>query len=105
MADWKAFIDILKQVGPAILALNPLTAPAVPFIIHAIEEAEKIQGSGKDKKAHAMAIVVDTVAIANKYGAVGFENPDLLIATVDHGIDTVVGVVNVVQGSKKAIKQ
>lgn len=102
MAKWGDFLKILTQVGPIILLMNPATATLAPVIIHAISEAQLIKGTGAEKKAHAMAVVNDAVIIGHNANVTGFENPAALLATVDNGIDTVVGAVKVVEGTKKA---
>lgn len=102
MSKWGSFLHILKQVGPVILAANPATAPIAPIVVHAIAEAEAIKGSGSEKKAHAMAIVRDAVTIAHGANVTGFEDPTLLLNTVSDGIDTTVGAVSIIAGTKKA---
>lgn len=101
MSKWGSFLHILKTVGPVILAANPATAAIAPTVVHAIAEAERFTGSGPEKKAHAMAIVRDAVTIAHGANVKGFEDPTLLLETVSDGIDTVVGSVSVIAGTKK----
>lgn len=104
-SKWGNFLQILERVGPIILAANPATAAIAPVVVHAIAEAEAIKGSsGPDKKKHALAIVADAVGIANTTGVKGFENPTLVLSTVSDGIDTVVGVIGVIEGTKGVVK-
>lgn len=103
MTKWGTFFHILETVGPKVLELNPKTAPIAGLVIHAIGEAEKIKGSGTAKKAHAMATVTDAVTVAHGAGVKGFEDPTLLLQTVSDGIDTTVGAVKVIAGTKVAV--
>lgn len=102
MSKWGTFRDILERVGPVILASNPKTAPIAPVVVHAIAEGHALQGSGAEKKAHAMAIVTDAVTVAHKANVKGFEDPTLVLETVSQGIDTVVDAARVIEGTKKA---
>lgn len=102
MSKWGSFLQVLKQVGPVILASNEKTAGIAPIVVHAIAEAEAIKGSGAEKKAHAMAIVRDAVTIAHGAHVTGFEDPTLVLNTVSEGIDTTVGAVSIITGTKKA---
>lgn len=102
MSKWGSFLQILKQVGPVILASNEKTAGIAPIVVHAIAEAEAIKGSGAEKKAHAMAIVRDAVTIAHGANVKGFEDPTLILDTVSDGIDTTIGAVKIIAGPKAA---
>lgn len=101
---WGNFLNILMQVGPLILALNPATAAIAPIIVSAIAEAQQIKGaSGPEKKAHAMKIVETAVTLAHGANVKGFEQPALVLATVSDGIDVTVGAVKIVEGTKKPV--
>jgi hypothetical protein len=103
MSKFGSFLKILAQVGPLVLMLNPVTAALAPVIIHAIDEAQKIKGSGAEKKTHAMAIVTDAVNLAHGAGVKGFEQPAVVLETASDGIDTVVGAVKIIAGTKVAV--
>ena len=96
------FLQLLAQFGPLILMINPATAAIAPLVIHAISEAQTLQVSGADKKEHALLIIEDGVNIAHQTHVKGFEDPVLVMATVGTAIDTVVGVVKVIDGTKVA---
>jgi hypothetical protein len=101
---WGDFFKILAQVGPLILMLNPATAAIAPVVIAAIASAQAMAGaSGPEKKAHAMEIVSSFVTVAASKHVKGFEQPDVVIQTASSGIDTVVGAVKVIEGTKKPV--
>jgi len=92
------WIDLLKTIGPGILAVTP-AAPFIPAVIAGVELAEELHGagSGAQKKATAQKVAL---AVAQGVNAVKNEplvNADQLAAVTGTAIDTVVGVVNLTQ--------
>ena len=100
----KSFLKILAQVGPLALALHPATAKYAPKIIELVGAAEKLPGaSGPDKKAFVMAALAPLVLAAATKKVKGFEQPDLALTTISAAIDTTIGVVGILQGSRKIV--
>lgn len=103
------FFHILATVGPSILALYPPLAPVASLVVLAITEAQKLKNKdgepvpGPEKKIHAMNIVGPVVTAGHDAHIKGFEQPDVILATVSTGIDTVVGMVKVAEGTKHVV--
>lgn len=92
----KKWLAILKTFAPMIIATTvPGGAVIGPLVTHAIEEAESIQGAtGAEKKAHTIAIVQDGIAGLNAGAGKVVVDPAAVTTTLSHGIDTAVGVTN-----------
>lgn len=88
-----AFLAILNQVAPVVLAAVPATRDLAPFIIKGIAAAEQIPGAtGPQKKAAALAL---TGEVADALSAKGvLLERGTTEANVSAAIDTVVGIVN-----------
>lgn len=97
-----AFVNVLRVLGPAVLATVPggeKIAPLIPTITGAIEEAEAIRGaSGAEKKAHVLGIVQAGIATANATGKVSLD-PAAVQTVAANGIDAVIGALNVVKAA------
>jgi hypothetical protein len=92
--NWK---DILRVLGPAILALNPKTAALAPIVVAGIEVAESIPGKkGPDKKAAVLEIVKLGAQGANAVAPREVVDVEATAAMVSDGIDVVIGAVNFV---------
>lgn len=97
------FLDVLNRVGPIFLPLVPggdKIAVLVPVIVHAIGEAEQIQGAtGPEKKAHVLSIVAAGVDVANSTGKLKLD-PTEVHAVASEGIDTVISAIHVAEGAR-----
>ena len=94
--DWKSFGRLVEQFAPIALAVAGVPPILVPVVVHGIQVAETFGGSGPEKKAQAIDLV--TTAILGTNIAAGKQVVDpLAIHAVSNGIDTVVGVVNLVK--------
>jgi hypothetical protein len=72
------------------------------MIMNGIDEAEQLPGaSGAEKKAHVLALVATGVSITNATGKSHLD-PVAIATIAGHGIDAVVGTVNVVRDAHKA---
>lgn len=104
-ANLQKFLSILAAVGPAILgAAVPGAQVFIPVIIGAIGEAQAIKGAtGPQKKAHVLAIVTSAVTLANATHQIPALDAPLVLSTVGSGIDTVIGTIHIIDGTKKAV--
>lgn len=94
--DWKNFARILEQIAPIALSVVPGIPPVlVPVIVHGIQTAEKLGGTGPEKKASAIDLVRTGILATNLAAGKQVVDPSTINA-VSNGIDTVVGVVNVI---------
>ena len=95
--------DILKILGPAILAINPRTAPIAPLVIAGIEVAEAIPGkTGPEKKALVLELVRIGASGTNLVAQRDVINPTDTASVVGSGIDTVIGAINLVHRAQPA---
>lgn len=95
------WIQILRQVGPAILAFTP-AAPFIPAVLAGIEIAENTGGTGAEKKAKAIETAVEIANGINAVKGAPVVDPQQLGATVSSAIDTAVGVANLVDRTPDA---
>jgi hypothetical protein len=95
----RQFLDILKMVGPGVLAaLVPGAAAFAPLIVTAINEAEQLVGAtGPEKKAYALELVGVGVTAANAIAKKPLLDTDETKAAVSAGINAVVSTINIVQ--------
>lgn len=105
--DLHAFLSVVRQVGPIILAATPaghkIPPELVPKIVDAIGEAQAIKGaSGEEKKAHVLNVLGTAVDVANTTGKVKLD-ADEIKGVASAGIDNVVATVKIIQGSKVAV--
>lgn len=96
------WIEILKNIAPLALAFTP-AAPFIPALIAGIELAEARGGSSVEKKALA---VETAVKIAQGVEAVkaGTVDPQSLGEVVSNGIETAVGVANLIHKGPEEVK-
>lgn len=96
MTTW---FSLVMNLAPLVLMAVPGMPPVlIPTLVHAIQEAQQIPGaSGAAKKAHVLAVATDAVTAVN--GAKGTQviDPGVVPGVVSHGIDTTIGVINLVQ--------
>lgn len=94
MDKWLALVS---SIAPLIMILIPGgagLAPLVPLIVHGIQEAEKFKGSGPEKKAHVQGVVADGIDTTNIVAGKVLLDPVSTLALSSTAIDTIVGVVN-----------
>lgn len=99
-----AFLQILKIIGPFILASTGVPGLLVPVVLQAIEEAEHFAAihphTGAEKKIH----VLNAVGLATT--AVNAVRPGTVVegyqTTVSLGIDATIAVINLIQRQKEA---
>lgn len=100
--DWKAFAHVLGQIAPLVLMIIPGVPPIlIPSIVNGIQAAEQFGGTGAEKKAAAIATVKSSIAVANLVAQREVVDPTAIHA-VSNGIDTVVGVVNLLKSQPVA---
>ena len=94
--DWKSFGRLVEQLAPIALSITGVPPALIPVIVHGIQTAEQFGGTGAEKKAKALTLV--TTAIVGTNVAVGKQviDPNAINA-VSNGIDTVVGIVNLIK--------
>lgn len=92
--DWKSLVNV---VASTVLPLAfPKLGPAIPFIVHGIEEAEKIKGaSGNQKLQTAVEIAISGAKATNTITGKNTIDIDAMNATVAAGISAVVNGANV----------
>lgn len=94
--DWKSLVRVIATTVLPIA--YPKLAPAVPYIIHGIEEAEKIKGAtGKQKLETAIEIANSGAKAANTITGKEHIDIDAMNATIAAGISAVVNGANVVR--------
>ena len=95
--DWGRFLDVLKVVGPiALSAVNPVLGPVASVIVHAIGEAQQIDGAtGPEKKAHVMNIADAAVVAYNGAAGKVVLDPAAVHEAADEGVDTVYAAIHV----------
>ena len=94
--NWK---DILKIMGPAVMAVVPGAQPFIPLVVAGIAAAEESGQPGADKRAIAKKVTklgADAVNLAGK-GKVHLD-PVEADQVADDVIDAIVGVTNIVAG-------
>ena len=84
------WLDALKIIGPAILAVVPGAAPFTPLIIAGMELAEKSGKKGADKKVIAKEAVELGARTANTIANREVINPDEAVRVADGTIDIIV---------------
>ena len=93
------WIDLLKTIGPGILAVTP-AAPFIPAVLAGVELAEELHagaGNSAQKKATAQKVALAVAQGVNAAKNEPLVNADQLAAVTGTAIDTVVGVVNLTQ--------
>lgn len=103
MNQW---FSLVMNLAPLVLAAVPGMPPVlIPTIVHAIQEAQQIQGaSGAAKKAHVLAVATDAVTAVNGAKGTTVINPAVVQGAVSSGIDTTIGVINLVQQARATPK-
>ena len=87
----KKWLELLKALGPMILATAGVPPVAIPLIIHGIEVAEASGKPGADKKAIVMDGVKTAASTVEAFGKL----PGLVEVT-DKGIDTTIAVIKMI---------
>jgi len=101
--DKRDFFHLLAMLTPIVVAAIPGGAAVAPFVGAAMHEAELIPGgTGEQKKAHAMSVVLDSVAAVNLSAGHQAIDPQLAAATADEAIDTTIAAVKLVQSRSAA---
>ena len=93
--DWKSFGRLVEQLAPIALALTGVPPVLIPVVIHGIQVAEQFGGTGAEKKAKAIDLVTTAISGTNLAAGKQVVDPNAVHA-VSNGIDTVVGVVNLI---------
>jgi len=90
------FFHALETVAPVVLSLVPGVPPVlVPVIQHGIQVAEGMPGAtGEQKKAAALDLVNTGITATNAAAGKQVIDPSVINA-VSNGIDTTIGVVNI----------
>ena len=92
--DWK---QLIKTLAPIIIPIvAPKAAVAVPFIVHGIEVAESIGGTGQEKLAKAIELTNVGIQATNQIAGHEVINTDATNAAIAAGISAVVNAANVV---------
>jgi hypothetical protein len=97
--DW---ISLLERIAPVALAFTP-AAPFIPAIMAGVKLAQETGGTKDEKKALA---VETAIKIAQGTDAIraGTVDPEALGKVVDDGIETAVGVVNLIHKGPEVVK-
>ena len=93
--DWKTFGRLVEQLAPIALAVTGVPPVLVPIVVHGIQAAEQLGGSGAEKKASAIDLVNTAILGTNLAAGKQVVDPNAIHA-VSNGIDAVVGVVNLI---------
>lgn len=93
------WIDVLKIMGPAVLAMNPRTAELAPIIVAGINVAEETRKPGADKRRIARDAVKVGADAANSIAKRTVVPPDYAVAAYDHSVDTIIAVTNIVKAN------
>lgn len=88
------WINILKIIAPAILAVIPGAQPFIPLIIAGMEVAEETQKPGVEKKAIAIEAVKLGADTANTIAKKEVIDPSLAVKTAESSIDLIVDISN-----------
>ncbi len=92
--NWK---DVLKVMGPAVMAVIPGAQPFIPLVVAGMTIAEESKQPGASKRdiaVKATKLGAQAANIASK-GKVQLD-PDAAGQTADDVIDAIVGVTNIV---------
>lgn len=92
--NWKALINLIASTVIPI-AFPPL-APAVPFIVHGIQVAEDMGGTGQEKLAKAVDIANAGAQATNQIAGKQVINVDEMNTVIKDGVSTVVDTVNLI---------
>jgi hypothetical protein len=101
--DWKKFAQIAELVAPIVIPIvSPRLAPLGTVIGHAMGEAESIpDANGPDKLNHVKRIANDAANAVNVASNKTVIDPNGLNEAVEHGINTTVAVVNLINKAKQ----
>ena len=89
------FLDIARLAIPAAGAFIPELAPFVPFILRGVEEADKLDAPGEEKRAHAINIVREAAHAVQDTGH-GRVDPDVAATIAARVIDSIDGFKTIV---------
>jgi hypothetical protein len=97
--DW---VSLVKTLAPGIVAaavpgVGPILAP---LVAQAIISAEKMGGTGADKRQHALELVSVGAQVTNAVSKKDVLPTEVTVATAGMVIDTTVNVVNLVHRAK-----
>jgi len=97
MLKW---LQIVGRLAPTVLSLIPALSPIAPYVTAGIQEAEQIPGAtGSDKLTHAITIARQGIAAVNAQAGRTVVDPNIADATIAAGINTTVGVVNIIHNA------
>lgn len=91
------FLDILKTLGPVILALVPGGAVFAPLIIAGVEVAENSQKPGAEKRVIGKDAVSLAANAANAIAKKEVVNTLEAEQAYEDSVDAVISVVNIVK--------
>lgn len=99
------FLDVLKVVAPIALAINPVTAPAAPFIGMAIHQAEVTfgPGAGPQKLEAARDLTSALISTHNRFNVEHQIDVPSVLDAFDGAVATTIDAVKVIQGVKQAL--
>lgn len=94
--DWKSLVRVIATT--VLPVAYPKLAPAIPYIVHGIEEAEKIKGAtGSQKLQTAIEIANAGAKAANTITGKEHVNIEAMNQTIAAGISAVVNGANVIR--------
>lgn len=96
------WLDILKVIGPAVMAVVPGAQPFIPLVVAGIEVAESSGKDGASKRVLAKEAVRFGAQAANTIAKRDVVPVDQAEAVFDSTVDTIVGVVNIVKANTDA---
>lgn len=100
--DWVKFAEIAKLVAPIIVSIVvPKLAPVASTIGHAIGVAEKLpDATGSEKLDYVKQITHDAVVSINEAASDDLIDETDLQSAIEHGVNTSVAVINLINKSK-----
>lgn len=96
------WLDVLKVLAPAILAVVPGAQPFIPLVVAGMTIAEETGKPGADKRVIAVEAVKIGAQAANTIAKRDVVPVDQAVAIADSTIDTIVGVTNLVKATTDA---
>lgn len=96
------WVSLVKTIATTVLPLAfPKLAPATPFIVHGIEVAEHMGGTGQEKLAKAIEITNSGVQATNSIAGHEVISQDAINQVIAAGISAVVNAANVMHKEAK----
>jgi hypothetical protein len=99
------WLDILKVIAPAVLAVIPGAQPVIPLVLAGMTLAEESGKSGSDKKAIAVAAVQVGATAVNTIKKEEIIPVDAAVDTATKSIDAVVAATNLVHNLVSSTKE